>query len=493
MLVVLKVTTIATNQMIARVSGLRRQMIKGHRVSNGDGQTLGLLKISFKAKRMSARSWLLSFLTNPWMLTVLLTPFSMSPFTLPGASIVCCFNYHSRASPPSSFAKHRLWQSKNDASESIFCERYRVDQNDPCPCANGNNNYFMDHKSEAYISSNAIINECQPENNRRRMIANVGKVAAVISLAGMPMPSQAAKLLDQKGADAVISALTAPMVEVPLEFIPTINGYVVRYNLFNEEFAAIVDTGSPFLTVPYYCKPYHNQKMRWGCYRPERTLDSGYGNTIEGFDGNFGTVVWRKADFSFAKLDLDNNEITTTNNAESSPLTISNEGNHISDENKFNRPGTVPLVFGVLSEDLLNRSGGVFFGLIKETDKSIRPSFLGQTGYTSFCVDLKHSNNTNSKSMNSPKLTLSKQPIIGSETLLSQEEKKDFIPLVRDLKKRYGAPVVHYTAKASQFVVNGLPLLIDQRRPLYVIFDTGVSGMVVSQELYDGRYKTVHF
>ena len=57
-----------------------------------------------------------------------------------------------------------------------------------------------------------------------------------------------------------------------------------------------------------------------------------------------------------------------------------------------------------------------------------------------------------------------------------------------DLRNKYGAPVVHYTAKASDFVVNGLPLLINNKNPLYVIFDTGVSGMVVSQELFDGRY-----
>ena len=79
------------------------------------------------------------------------------------------------------------------------------------------------------------------------------------------------------------------VVDLPLEYIPTLGAYVVRYFLFGEVFAAIVDTGSPFLTVPYYCKPYRNQKMFWGCYKPELTLDSGYGNTIEGFDNNYGT------------------------------------------------------------------------------------------------------------------------------------------------------------------------------------------------------------
>ena len=50
------------------------------------------------------------------------------------------------------------------------------------------------------------------------------------------------------------------------------------------------------------------------------------------------------------------------------------------------------------------------------------------------------------------------------------------------------APVIHYTALASKFIVNGRPLLINSSNPLYVIFGTGVSGMIVSQELFDGRY-----
>ena len=160
------------------------------------------------------------------------------------------------------------------------------------------------------------------------------------------------------------------------------------------------------------------------------------------------------------------------------------------------------VVFGVLGQDLLNGSGGVFFGLIKETDRWIRPSFLGQTGYSSFCVDLRRSRDTstvegtnesdNGRANNNSRLVLSKQSMIETGKWRRNDETiagaKDWIPLVRDLKKKYGAPVIHYTAKASSFVVNGLPLLINKKKPLYVIFDTGVSGMVVSQELFDGRY-----
>ena len=81
---------------------------------------------------------------------------------------------------------------------------------------------------------------------------------------------------------------TDDIVDLPLEYIPTLGACVVRYFLFGEAFAAIVDTGSPFLTAPCYCKPYRNRKMFWGCYQPELTKDSGYGNTVEGFDNNYG-------------------------------------------------------------------------------------------------------------------------------------------------------------------------------------------------------------
>jgi hypothetical protein len=243
---------------------------------------------------------------------------------------------------------------------------------------------------------------------------------------------------------------TPATITTPLEYVPALNAYVVHFYLFGERFGAIVDTGSPFLTVPSTCNKWA-YKYKWGCYKPELTMDSGYSNTVEGFDNNQGTVVWRKAPFSF-----DNNS----------------------------QQGQPPIVFGVFGPALLDGPGGVFLGLIKETDAWIRPSFMGQTGYQSFCVDLRRHNqqDDNNEEMDGPKLILSQHPMISSDD-------DNYIPLVRDLKRRYKAPVVHYTAKVSSFVVNGLPLkLSDAKRPTYVIFDTGVTGMVVSQELFDGRY-----
>lgn len=101
----------------------------------------------------------------------------------------------------------------------------------------------------------------------------------------LPFPSHAAEAFSNDD-----------FVDLPLDYVPTLGAYVVRYVLFGEPFSAIVDTGSPFLTVPCYCKPYRNQKMFWGCYKPELTFDSGYGNTIEGFDNNYG--AFRREEFT---------------------------------------------------------------------------------------------------------------------------------------------------------------------------------------------------
>jgi len=235
-------------------------------------------------------------------------------------------------------------------------------------------------------------------------------------------------------------------ISVPLEYIPALSAYVVHYYLFGERFGAIVDTGSPFLTVPSTCSTW-SYKYKWGCYRPERTLDSGYTNTVEIFNNNQGTVVWRRAGFAFDDDGNNNNEISTIQSQQLKNLT-----------------------FGVFGPNLLDGPGGVFLGLIKDTDKWIRPSFLGQMGYSSFCVDLRQT----------PQLVLSKQSMI--------QDDDECIPLVRDLNRRYRAPVVHYTAKAARFVVNGLPLRLDKKTPTYVIFDTGLSGMAVSDELFEGRF-----
>ena len=266
--------------------------------------------------------------------------------------------------------------------------------------------------------------------DRRVVLRNIPALLLLQALVLPPRTSNA--IVTNTTIVPTIIEATEKSVTVPIEYIPALGAYVVNYYLFGEPFSAIVDTGSPFLTAPSTCSKW-SYKHQWGCYHPELTYESGYANTIEGFDNNQGPVVWRKAEFAF--------------------------GDNMPPQN---------LTFGVFGPELLDGPGGLFLGLIRDTDSWIRPSFLQQMGYTSFSVDLCQTSY----------LTLSKQTMIADD---------NYIPLVRDLSRKYKAPVVHYTAKAAEFIVNGLPLQLDPNTPTYVIFDTGVSGMAVSTELFDGR------
>merc|ERR1712238_513580 len=144
------------------------------------------------------------------------------------------------------------------------------------------------------------------------------------------------------------------------------------------------------------------------------------------------------------------------------------------------------VIFGVVSESILSGPGGVFFGMIRDTDKRIRPSFLGQTDVQAFCINLR--------SRQSPTLTLSNRPLLVENTGIGNGSAgtTDYIPMANILRRKYDDPVGHYTACAQSIYVNGYPLATTTRTTttttILVIFDTGVTGMVVSRSLYEEQY-----
>jgi len=80
--------------------------------------------------------------------------------------------------------------------------------------------------------------------------------------------------------------------------------YCIQYLIDNRgPFRAVIDTGSPFLTVAGSCT------QRWGCYKPslvgERTL---YSDTIEVYAGKEGPVNWRQGLISFVNGTDENGE-----------------------------------------------------------------------------------------------------------------------------------------------------------------------------------------
>jgi hypothetical protein len=265
-------------------------------------------------------------------------------------------------------------------------------------------------------------------------------------------------------AQSIISSdAKAQSITMPLEFVG--GAYVIYYRLDTSLFRAVLDTGSPFLMIPGGCSA--NTRAKTGCYR-EQGEPSGLETTIEIFDGFEGEVEWRRAAFSFVNA--------TGSMMASSPC----------------------FVFGVADDGIMSGPGGVFFGLIKNTDSRIRPSFLGQTEVTSFAIDLRrHDNSEPLFAADFSKQATSDVDLLGSSESLSPTltlsnvpflTQKDFIPMTTDLRKRYGDPVGHYVAKAKSIIIDGHPLLPKDRKPIYVIFDTGVTGMVVDQGLFNQRY-----
>ena len=261
-----------------------------------------------------------------------------------------------------------------------------------------------------------------------------------------------------------------PSLTIPLQYQPKLSAYTISYTIGTSQFGAIIDTGSPFLMVPQSSETSCSPEYEWGCFHPEESQPApGLGPTLERYDGNEGLVEWRQGQFSF---DIINSVLF--------PRSL--------------------MTFGVISESLMDGPGGIFLGLVKNTDGRIRPSFLGQSNVSSFSVDLRqrrgvrktltlygNANNNNVDVSFSPDGVINENMVSLPSNLRTAQ---NAIPLVRDLNKRFGDPTIHYVGVASSINVNGSNLSTTSRRngKIYCIFDTGCSGMSISPSLFDERY-----
>ena len=301
------------------------------------------------------------------------------------------------------------------------------------------------HKKQ--LSNLSMLDFDQDSNNsthllsRRSSITSSITTAAACFLPTLPSSAVEDEVVTTELQSASASARAS--ITVPLQYEPKLSAYTVSYVVGDTKFGAIVDTGSPFLVVPQTsCRPDY----KWGCYRAEESHPSGLEPTYERFVGNEGMMEWREGKFSF-------------------PDTSSSVSNLLFPQSSL-------MIFGVVSETLLDGSGGLFLGLVKETNSWIRPSFLGQSDVGAFSVDLR----------------------VKSLTLYRSASEKQHTPssaiqLVRDLNKRFGDATIHYVGVASSLIVNGFDLVTSTRRnKIYVIFDTGCTGMSISSSLFNERY-----
>jgi len=216
--------------------------------------------------------------------------------------------------------------------------------------------------------------------------------------------------------------------------------YYLNFTVEGQQFHSVLDTGSPFVLVATctgerkaagkcegFCRIY-------GC--AEKTM----GDPTELADnfivtsGARETAVWRRGEIIIG-------------------------GTLISD-----------ITFGVESEtdNFGGNAGGTNFGIIRTAadDPAIRPTFLGQTKYRYFVVDLKPGHE-----------------LVELYKNLDLQPRTFMMPLV-DLR-RYGAPVVYYAVDMRELYFDGVECL--EGASAVAILDTGTTGLSLPPVLFD-RY-----
>lgn len=228
------------------------------------------------------------------------------------------------------------------------------------------------------------------------------------------------------------AAVDSTYTEVPLGLCG--GAYCVAYTVDGQQFRAVVDTGSPFLTVDGTCS---GSAGRWGCYDGEG-MKAGLGDSELSFAGQDVLVKWRRGKFALVGSSGDSSE----------PLQI--------DEAVFGIVRGSRSTFG---------SSAIFFGLVKESGSRLGryPTLLSQTSVGSLRFDF-----------------LRRRMLLSSKSLIPADV--DAVPIV-DLRPR--APDLKYACTVSRLFVNGRMVPLDA--PCVAIIDTGTTGLTVSEALYESR------
>jgi hypothetical protein len=253
--------------------------------------------------------------------------------------------------------------------------------------------------------------------------------------------------------------------------------YVVEYRIGGTTVRGVLDTGSPFITMESACG------VVWGCLREEDARRSGLEDTYEVYGlQEDGVTRWVLGDVAFAGKEATN--ATSDAGRRSFVGDASNDGNFdavsAADDASVVSFAFPELSFGVTSQTVGragSAAGGVgsapFVGLVKQRADWIRPTFLEQTDVASFALDFEKD-----------------ELLLSRDDLIPRGVSRNVFPLV-DLRPM-GAPVFHYAVKVEELWINGgryrgrdVPL-----KPIYAVFDSGVTGALVSRELfYDSDFE----
>ena len=200
--------------------------------------------------------------------------------------------------------------------------------------------------------------------------------------------------------------------------------FVASFTIGAARLRAVVDSGSPFLTTRMACD------AGWGCVsKGDVRFNGAFGNTYETYGLQVdGRTEWATGDCALGDWNLDE------------------------------------VVFGV-TDDVRGQNTAPFLGLVKYTnrERGIRPSFLQQTDAEAFSLDFERET-----------LTISTTPLF--------DESDEGVLRTVDLRPR-GAPVYHYAVACDELWINGERYR--SRKPIYCVFDTGTTGVLVSRDLYE--------
>ena len=258
---------------------------------------------------------------------------------------------------------------------------------------------------------------------------------------------------------AAVAALQPATVMLPLQ--PTAGG-IFSAGIFidGEIFRVIIDTGSPYLVVPLDdCALQPPRLSYYGCATPGQFRQSGAPSTSEQYGVLPGRVEWLQGDVAFGETE------TALDPGGSISMRVRFEGTRAG--------GNV--IFGGGDRNVMGQSGGALFGLIRQVNTGpsstipaadLRPTALAQLGFTSFCLDA-----------GSRMLTLSSKPLI------RPKKEADALPLVDP--RMFGDGVEHICCHAVGNEVQIDGAAYRSRRPILCVFDSGLTGCVLSQSLVD--------
>ena len=225
------------------------------------------------------------------------------------------------------------------------------------------------------------------------------------------------------------------IIEIPMTYDGM--SFVLDYYIGEASVRGVVDTGSPFITIRG-----GKGSENWGFVTKKDIRPSPYEETYEVYGLQVdSSTVWCLGDLRF--------------------VTISDNWS------------LREMVLGVVNGSMANFGGSInganasFVGLTKYRQDWIRPTFLEQTDVSSFSIDFVNET-----------LTLSRK------NLIDVESDANVLPMV-DLRP-LGSPVYHYAVVLDDLYINGeAHAFKNKNEKTYVIFDSGTTGLLISNSLYE--------